>query len=682
MRKTIILLLLIFFSLLLKAAGPKIVSHPISDSQEKLLPGPGKENQFIFLNGIASYYAPLNFDSAIMYASQALRYATIHTNSFDVALVKVNIGNAYYFKRDFKNALVSYLSAQSILEKGPYFTELGELCLMLGHINFFIMRGEKAISYYRKALGYFQAANNETSLPAVYDAMGLTFCFSDYTPADSALIYGYKLLNYSRKLNNRPLEAYALMVVGMFYLDETKSVFIKRKALAYSDSALKMATGMNNDELISLINCNLGGYYDKSSPLSEYTGDRALARTYYDKAYAVARKTGSSYLQSRFLNYLAWIDIEEGKYDAAEKDLDISESRLNDPIRFSNQYIPVAFNDPFHKIFQYYLTQQQRADMYQFRFQLAMARGESGKAVEYLQLYYVSRDSINASQQGRQLELLMAEDEAGNQSQKIRKLAQDNELNRLKFSRTRFIFISSGAGVALLSVILLLFFQRRRLMAERRSVLMEQRLLRAQMNPHFIFNSLASIQNFVINENPDQASIYLSRFSQLVRNILDNSTEEYVPLEKEILIIENYLELQKVRYAGKFEYSISVDEMIDLENILIPPMLAQPFIENAIEHGVRHKEAMGHIDIRFHPEKGFIRIEVRDDGIGREKAHEIESKQKIRHRSMAISITRDRLEILNKKLKKKIRMEITDLKDGSGQACGTRVEFGIPMVLR
>ena len=231
-------------------------------------------------------------------------------------------------------------------------------------------------------------------------------------------------------------------------------------------------------------------------------------------------------------------------------------------------------------------------------------------------------------------------------------------------------------------MIFLLVLQRRKLKAEQRSVSMEQRLLRAQMNPHFIFNSLASIQNFVINENSDQASIYLSRFSQLVRNILDNSSEEYVPLEKEINTIENYLELQKVRYAGKFEYKISVDEQLDVENIMIPPMLAQPFIENAIEHGIRHRETQGHIDIRFRLEDGMIRFEVEDNGVGRERSHEIESAHKPGHRSMATSITRDRLNTLNKKLKKKIRMEIVDLKDEAGKARGTRVEFGVPVVVR
>jgi len=113
---------------------------------------------------------------------------------------------------------------------------------------------------------------------------------------------------------------------------------------------------------------------------------------------------------------------------------------------------------------------------------------------------------------------------------------------------------------------------------------------------------------------------------------------------------------------------------------MIPPMLVQPFIENAIEHGIRYKETVGHIDIRFRLEGELIRFEVEDDGVGREKSHEIELKQNRVHRSLSTSITHDRLVKLNKKLKTKIHLEITDLKNNLGEACGTKVTFGIPLV--
>jgi LytS/YehU family sensor histidine kinase len=225
----------------------------------------------------------------------------------------------------------------------------------------------------------------------------------------------------------------------------------------------------------------------------------------------------------------------------------------------------------------------------------------------------------------------------------------------------------------------LLLFRQNRLKTEQNALMLEQKLLRSQMNPHFLFNSLASIQNFIVTEDPDKASIYLSRFSSLMRNILDSSAEEFIPLEKEISTITYYLELQKVRYAGKFDFNIDVDENIDEENMNIPPMLAQPFIENAIEHGIKHKSSKGHISISFSFNEDVILISVEDDGVGRIRAAEIEKQHKKDHHSMATSITRDRLANLNRKLKTKISLEIIDLKNKQGEASGTKVIFSIPV---
>jgi len=225
--------------------------------------------------------------------------------------------------------------------------------------------------------------------------------------------------------------------------------------------------------------------------------------------------------------------------------------------------------------------------------------------------------------------------------------------------------------------------------------MLKQQLFRSQMNPHFIFNSLGSIQSSIINEEPGKAIRYLSRFSKLMRNILDSSIEEVVPLEEELKTIENYLELQKVRYADKFDYTIDIDTDIDTETVMVPPMLAQPFIENAIEHGIKHKVGKGKIEIRIrrsthrlidasthrlidpstHRTPDPLIFEVEDDGIGRQKAQEILMQQDAKHKSLATVITRERIAALNRKSKKKITLEIIDLKDEKGLARGTLVRF-------
>jgi LytS/YehU family sensor histidine kinase len=320
--------------------------------------------------------------------------------------------------------------------------------------------------------------------------------------------------------------------------------------------------------------------------------------------------------------------------------------------------------------------------MYELQYMLEMARGKTNMAIEYLHLFYQFSDSIYAQQQARQFELIMAEAEDEKTDQMIRTLSQENELRKMRLNQSLLIFSSTAGAILLLSMALLMFIQRRRNSAEKKSASMEQRLLRAQMNPHFLFNSLASIQNYIINEKTDEATLYLSRFSQLVRNVLDNSLEETVALDNEMEATINYLELQKVRYAGKFDYFLQLDEHLDPEITLIPPMLAQPFVENSVEHGIKHKKGNGKIDIRFSAENCLLLIEVEDNGVGRDAAAAIERKYNTDHRSISTSITRERLRSLNKKTNKKSQLEIIDLKDEDGNACGTLVRFGIPLVVK
>ena len=680
MHKVLIILIFVISHLASSAQSQLIPSGPNIDSLKKILPVSVIKQQVDILNKLAEYYAPLNFDSSILYSSQAMRLASIYNYMPAIGLARFHTGNAYYCKMDFKNALLSYLSAQPILEENACYNELGNLNSMLGHINFLIRRGDKAMACYRKALSFFQTVRNEGSQLEIYDAMCMTTNFLGVETSDSSLVYAHNLLNYSRKAHDRYREAYALLQIALIYILEDKSDINRKKALAYSDSALAISIPMHFDELISIVNLDLCAYYDMSSSPGEHTEKQALKRLTGERAYNAALKIRSNYLQAVALNNLARIDLEEGEYTMATIDLDKSEARLNDYFKTEWKHKKVDMLNALDVVFEYFIAQRELNAMYGLWYRIAKAKKEYTKAIEFLILYFQSTDSIIASQQNRQLEIMMAEDEAAKQAQKLSTMLQDNDLNRLKLSRTRFIFLGAGAGILLLSSILLLFFQRKKLKAEQRSVVMEQRLLRAQMNPHFIFNSLASIQNYIINEKPDEASIYLSRFSQLVRNVLDNSVEEYVTLENEIGAISNYMELQKARYADKLNFTIEVDPLIDQEAMCIPPMLAQPFIENAIEHGIKHRETPGNINIYFTLEDHLIHFEVEDDGVGREKAYEIEHRQQVRHRSMSTTITHDRLMTINRKMKKKIRLEIIDLKDESGNACGTRVTFRIPFV--
>jgi ligand-binding sensor domain-containing protein len=206
----------------------------------------------------------------------------------------------------------------------------------------------------------------------------------------------------------------------------------------------------------------------------------------------------------------------------------------------------------------------------------------------------------------------------------------------------------------------------------------ESQALRAQMNPHFIFNTLSSIQHYISNNDTDAALKYLSKFAKLMRKIMDNSKQPLISVAEEINALELYLELEVMRFDKKFEYQIEVDNSIDQNYDRIPSMLIQPYVENAIIHGLLPKLNAGKISIKMHRQDETILCTIEDNGIGRERSKEFKKHRIQQHKSMGMSITQERLAILNSSLNSKLNAEIVDLYEG-GQPAGTKVILHIPL---
>ncbi|MCC6370467.1 MAG: histidine kinase [Bacteroidia bacterium] len=213
-----------------------------------------------------------------------------------------------------------------------------------------------------------------------------------------------------------------------------------------------------------------------------------------------------------------------------------------------------------------------------------------------------------------------------------------------------------------------------KLQMEKDLVELEQKALRLQMNPHFIFNALNSIQSQIGNNNEQAARYYLAKFSRLMRQILDNSRSTSITLEEEISTLENYLLIEKFCNGDRFDYKIHVDENLERDFVKVPPMLLQPFIENSIKHGLKTVEGKrGIIEVAFMETEGVLECSVSDNGIGRAKAGELNKNSKeTYHKSTALIVTKERLNIL--KSDKEINaLEIIDLYDEHGNAGGTKV---------
>jgi ligand-binding sensor domain-containing protein len=209
---------------------------------------------------------------------------------------------------------------------------------------------------------------------------------------------------------------------------------------------------------------------------------------------------------------------------------------------------------------------------------------------------------------------------------------------------------------------------------------LEMRALRAQMNPHFIFNSLNSINNFILENDRLKASEYLNKFSKLVRMILQNSQAPLISLESELESLKLYLELEALRFNYHFTYRITVPKELDIEVLKVPPLIIQPYAENAIWHGLMQKEEKGQLDIEVSQENGHLFFKIADDGIGRKAAALAASKSAIRHKSMGLKITADRIEMLQSINETESPVTIVDLLHPDGSGAGTEVFIKIPVI--
>jgi len=209
---------------------------------------------------------------------------------------------------------------------------------------------------------------------------------------------------------------------------------------------------------------------------------------------------------------------------------------------------------------------------------------------------------------------------------------------------------------------------------------MEHTALQAQMNPHFIFNCLNSIQQYIFDQDIFAANKYISGFAKLIRATLQNSSKPFISLPDEISYLSGYLSLEKLRFKEKMDYSIEVDQEINDETCIIPPMLIQPYVENSMRHGLRHKaEGKGFITIKFRKVGDRLLVTVEDNGIGRKKAGSFKTREHIEYQSKGMSLTADRIRMMNAKYNDSILIDVIDLEDDTGRPTGTRVVMEFPL---
>lgn len=215
---------------------------------------------------------------------------------------------------------------------------------------------------------------------------------------------------------------------------------------------------------------------------------------------------------------------------------------------------------------------------------------------------------------------------------------------------------------------------------QQKMVEVEMQALRAQMNPHFIFNCLNSINRYILKSDEATASLYLTRFAKLMRLILDNSSSKNVLLSNELEALKLYIEMEALRFDKKFSYEINIDKSVSVDSIELPSLIIQPYVENAIWHGLLHKDGAGHLRITVKlQDRGMLECIIEDNGVGREKAKELKSKSATSRKSMGMQLTQNRLALLNRNAELNASISIIDMEDGQNQPTGTKVILRIPV---
>lgn len=308
---------------------------------------------------------------------------------------------------------------------------------------------------------------------------------------------------------------------------------------------------------------------------------------------------------------------------------------------------------------------------------LATLYEKNGRAADALGAYRKYSESVIRNEQQTQInqqqraELLLKQKEIETLSNEV--VTGQREEQTLLQQQQLVIY-----GLLIIIAVILItsyFIYKNAQASKRANQLLALKSLRAQMNPHFIFNALNSVNQFISQNDERSANKYLSEFSKLMRLVLENSQEDFISLQKEEEIISLYVKLEHYRFRDKFDYTLTIDESLNKETIQLPPMLIQPYIENAVWHGLRYKEEKGKLNLEFIRQDGHMKVVVADDGIGRKKSAQLKTDNQKKHHSTGLKNIQERLQILNTIYKTTFTVSIEDLPADAG----TRVTITLPI---
>ncbi|ASK31696.1 hypothetical protein CEY12_16945 [Chryseobacterium sp. T16E-39] len=592
------------------------------------------------LNMISDAYK--TSDPVIMqkYALEALVSARKNNDKEEEAKAFQNLGTSHIILGNYDKALGNFNLSENILlslkqedkaVKGILAKVLGSKGIVYSEQNNYA----KALENDFRAMRLYESINNRVQLAKIYNNIGVIYNSID--DGEKALNYFLKAYNIQKVIKD-PALAVSCSNIGLIYLNNKD---LKKAKAFFDESIIEFQKNPNKRDMGELYN-NISQYYITKKDLK-------TAEKYLFDAVKISKDVENQFALSNTYLFLAKIYFEEGELDRSldfvtksleiSKELDLPEANMNGEKLLS---------DIFDK------------------------KGNKEQAFIHLKSYNTAKEKLSKIENAK--ERLKTELNFEFEKKQI----EQNE--KADWEKVKLIF----AVLISATVLAGLFFFYRNKEREKTNLLQKQltefqhKALHLQMNPHFVFNCLAAISSFIMQNDKEDAIKYLAKFSKLMRLTLDFSQESAVAIDKEIEALRNYLELEQLRFNQKFDFVIDKDPLIE-DDTALPSLLLQPYVENSVIHGVVPQKEKGMIKINFTQNQEFLICEIEDNGVGIETSKKLKENSVSVHKSMALEISRKRLETLEELEKKKVSLEIFELKNEKGESEGTKVLLMLPL---
>ncbi len=619
------------------------------------------------------------YDSALYYFNQSEKFYLMNNDSVSLSATFNNKAIVYDRQGNPEMALTQYQLAADVNEKFKNYKSLANTLENIGNLyRRSLKRYDDALLYTYRSLNIRKQTGDSVSLGSAYSK--LADIYFDNRQLDSAIYFYHISLEYDRRFNVSIRQITSLISLGCVYMDlhqldsaETclkQAVSLSEKTSFrtwYARALLNygLLLGYKQDKVngLAAINKGISIATELKEPGRLKEGYRVLKEFW--EFYGDSAKAYGSFIQYYQLNdsleslqRIETLNNLKEKYETAKKETEIKQLLADKQIaqldlERKNALIAGKYQEVKVKESQIEILQQEK--------RIRDLELKEQKAL-------LEKSMLEQINQQKEMELLRL-------NEQVRK----GELDRQRAEKAAILIISFVViSLIVFSFIQFRISQRRKMDNEKHRLLhqlseMKMEALRAQMNPHFIFNALNSINRYIIRSDKETASDYLVKFSKLMRLILENSKSSAVPLSNELESLRLYVELEMLRFDHKFDFRLDVSSGIDLSGISIPPMIFQPYIENSIWHGLMNKEGKGVVSLSIRQEEQLVlHCVIEDNGIGREKAATLRSQTHGSRKSFGTQITRDRIHLLEGKQN---RLQITDLYDEQHAPAGTRVEL-------